>query len=112
VLVPEAARESDVACAGMMPYMQWLALVSYPDANSFFAGAPFLVTGFRSHHGPEALAAILTALVLYGMAALILTGATIDGLARTLQAEVSSAKPRPPSPTRRVRAYDKISSFV
>jgi ABC-type transport system involved in multi-copper enzyme maturation permease subunit len=83
ILIPGALRESDLACAWVMPYMQWLSLISYPDASRFFAGEPFEVPGFAGSHGLDALVAVLVALFVYGMGALILAGAAVDGLEKT-----------------------------
>jgi hypothetical protein len=78
VLIPPPWRTSDLAFAGMMPYMEWASLVSYPDAFHLFAGDRFTVAVSSSSHGPETLAAYLVALFGYGSGAVILRGAAVE----------------------------------
>lgn len=77
VLLPSA--RSDLALAGMMPLMEWASLISYPDASSLYAGEPFRVEGSSKFHGLETLVAYLIAVFGYGMGALVLSGAAVDG---------------------------------
>jgi ABC-type Na+ efflux pump permease subunit len=79
VLFPVPVRAGDLACAGMMPYMLWLSLLSYPDVSQILAGEPFLVSGSGWAHGLDSAAAYLMSLFLYGFGAVILGGATVDG---------------------------------
>lgn len=72
VLLPSSWRTSDLAFAGMMPYMEWASLVSYPDAFRLFSGDRFKVEGTSVPHGPETLVAYLIALLGYGAGTLIL----------------------------------------
>jgi hypothetical protein len=78
VLIPPPWRTSDLAFAGMMPYMEWASLVSYPDAFHLFSGDRFKVDGSPTAHGPATLVAYLIALFGYGSGALILGGAAVE----------------------------------
>jgi ABC-type transport system involved in multi-copper enzyme maturation permease subunit len=93
VVLPGPVRESELASAFVMPYIEWLTLVSYGDVQSLSAGTPFKVPGFWQSHGIESLAAYLTSLFVYAMGALILAGALIDHLDRALRPARSGGPP-------------------
>jgi hypothetical protein len=71
--------DSDPTYVGMMPYMLWLSLISYPDAAHLYWGWPFVAEGFRTPHGIEAALTCLASLLLYGMGALLLTRKAVEG---------------------------------
>jgi ABC-type transport system involved in multi-copper enzyme maturation permease subunit len=91
VLVPGTGRESDLALAGMMPYLEWASLISYPDALGLASGSGFTVEGSPRPHGVDTLVAYLLALFGYGMGTLILTGAAIERLDKAIDRARSDA---------------------
>jgi hypothetical protein len=71
--------ESDPNYVGMMPYMLWLSLIYYPDAAHIYSDQSFVAEGFRMPHGIEAPLTCLASLLLYGMGALLLSLAAVEG---------------------------------
>jgi hypothetical protein len=72
VLIPEPALESDVTSAGMMPYMEWAVLLSYPEASSLFSRGWFKVEGSS------------IALIGYGLGTLVLSVAAVRAFDRAV----------------------------
>jgi hypothetical protein len=85
ILIPAPLRESDLALAGMMPYMEWASLISYPDAYDVFSGGPFSIEGNAMAHGPETLVAYLIAVFGYGMGTLVLSGAAVEACSKAVE---------------------------
>jgi hypothetical protein len=78
VLVPAPARETDLMCAGVMPYMEWAALISYPEASRLVsAGGLKEVEGASAIDGVETLVAYLISVFGYGLGAVVLSGAAM-----------------------------------
>jgi hypothetical protein len=71
-------RDADPIYIGMMPYMLWLSLISYPDAVHIYSGQPFVAEGFWAAHDIEAPLTCLASLLLYGMGALLLTRKAVE----------------------------------
>jgi hypothetical protein len=91
VLIPGTGRESDLALAGMMPYLEWVSLLSYPDAFGLFSGQGFKVEGTAMSHSGETLLAYLIAMFGYGIGTLVLTGAAIERLDKAIDRARSDA---------------------
>jgi ABC-type transport system involved in multi-copper enzyme maturation permease subunit len=85
ILIPASLRESDLALAGMMPYMEWASLISYPDAYYLFSGGWFSIEGPAMAHGPETLVAYLIAVFGYGMGTLVLSGAAVEACSKAVE---------------------------
>ena len=51
IVIPAPVLESDLSFAGVMPFMQWAALVSYPDVSSLASAGWFRVEGSTASHG-------------------------------------------------------------
>jgi ABC-type transport system involved in multi-copper enzyme maturation permease subunit len=81
-LIPAApSLESDLFFAGMMPYMLWLSLISYPEALHIYSGRPFVAgdIGLVHYEAVERFPLVcLASLVLYGMGALLLTWRAVE----------------------------------
>ena len=85
VLLPAPARESDVVFAGMMPYMEWAALISYPEAFRLFSAGGFKeVEGSSTIDGIDTLVAYLIAVFGYGLGALVLSGAAVRAFTKAV----------------------------
>jgi hypothetical protein len=65
--------ESDHLAVGMMPYMLWLSLVSFPEVFEIYSGQALATGDIGMIHVKEVPWACLASLLLYGMGALLLT---------------------------------------
>ena len=63
--------------AGMMPYIEWTMLLSYPDAVRLSSTGFFMVEGSTTIHGIETVVAYLVAVFGYGLGAVVLSGAAV-----------------------------------
>ncbi|MDR3635658.1 MAG: ABC transporter permease [Isosphaeraceae bacterium] len=78
VFIPFLRQGTDMLLAGMTPYAQWLALFSYADIGSLWRDESFQVAGFAGRHGWETFGLLAIAYFVYGVGALLLTGAAAE----------------------------------
>jgi hypothetical protein len=64
------------------PWLEYASLLSYDDALALWRGGTFQIAGSRPVFGPEMIGVVLTGLTLYGLAALVLTGASAEAYDR------------------------------
>ncbi len=79
ILVPEPARESALVSAGVMPYMEWAALISYREASWFSWADWFAAPGSSTIPCVERLRAYVIAVLGYGLGTLVLSRSAVRG---------------------------------
>lgn len=105
-LVPAPARESDLVCAGVMPFIEWAALISYPDASSLIWAHRFKeVDGSSTIQGVETLVAYLIAVTGYGLGVVVISRGAVQAFNKAVDRPrrdtVRLKKVRLPAPVHR-----------
>lgn len=78
LFIPFLREGSDMLLAGMTPYVQWFAPLSYADLGALWRDGSFKVGNSPGEHGWDVFGLFAIAYFLYGLGALLLTGATVD----------------------------------
>lgn len=84
ILIPAPARESDLVFTGVMPYMEWAALVSYADVSSLWSQGWFVAAGSPARHGREIVLAYLIAVCGYDLGTRVLSRAAVSAFSRAV----------------------------
>lgn len=78
LFIPVLSGGSDMVLGGVTPYVQWLSLFSYADLGSLWRTGGFKTGQYGGQHGWDAFGLFAVAYFLYGLGAMLLTGAAID----------------------------------
>jgi ABC-type transport system involved in multi-copper enzyme maturation permease subunit len=100
LLLPLLRDGPDMLYAGMTPYVQWLAPLSYADVGALWREGHFRLGTPPERHGWDTLGLFMLTDFLYGTGALLLTGAAIDAFDKAVDRPRRDEGAPPPIPVR------------